>query len=207
MIAITLVLLLLGLLIFLMRSKTSSLEPSKQPPKYRGRFGESETTATIELRKNIEGTWRLVSYHIKAYGPITMHRYPLGIDASGYIMYTSSGYMSVQIMAGNRPQSKATNPHACTKSENTEAGSHYMAYCGTYAVGFGSEDQLLVKHSIEQSLFSNWIDSDQIRIAELTNDRLTLTTAELPTHYVSHMLALSTLRAWLRLNVNAGNGG
>ena len=46
------------------------------------------------------GTYKLVSW--KASSSDGGSYYPLGEDASGFIMYNQDGYMSAQIMAGNR---------------------------------------------------------------------------------------------------------
>ena len=43
------------------------------------------------------GAWRLVSYEGRTGDNVL---YPLGEDATGYIMYTHDGYMSVSMMAG-----------------------------------------------------------------------------------------------------------
>ena len=45
------------------------------------------------------GAWRLVTYEAHTGDDVL---YPLGEDASGYIMYTPDGYMSVLMMAAGR---------------------------------------------------------------------------------------------------------
>ena len=47
------------------------------------------------------GTWRLLSWENRSVedGQVS---YPLGKDATGYIMYNDDGYMFVAIMAPNR---------------------------------------------------------------------------------------------------------
>ncbi|MBJ9925962.1 lipocalin-like domain-containing protein, partial [Burkholderia cenocepacia] len=51
-----------------------------------------------QLREQLVGAWRLVSYEIRPRdgGTVT---YPLGRDARGWILYTPDGYMSAQLMA------------------------------------------------------------------------------------------------------------
>ncbi len=57
---------------------------------------------TSQLREQLVGAWRLVSYEIRPRdgGTVT---YPLGRDARGWILYTPDGYMSAQLMAPGRP--------------------------------------------------------------------------------------------------------
>ncbi len=50
---------------------------------------------TDDPRKAIVGAWRLV--HSIEYGPGGERRYPFGEDAVGYIMYSETGVMAVQI--------------------------------------------------------------------------------------------------------------
>ena len=45
------------------------------------------------------GAWRLVSYEGRTGDNVL---YPLGEDATGYIMYTHDGHMSVAMMAAGR---------------------------------------------------------------------------------------------------------
>ncbi|MEK8044590.1 lipocalin-like domain-containing protein, partial [Burkholderia contaminans] len=55
-----------------------------------------------QLREQLVGAWRLVSYEIRPRDGSAV-TYPLGRDARGWILYTPDGYMSAQLMAAGRP--------------------------------------------------------------------------------------------------------
>jgi Lipocalin-like domain len=83
-------------------------------------------------RKAIVGTWRLVHYVEFRQGG-TPH-YPFGQDAVGYISYSESGVMSVQMSRRQRT--------------NTPDGGllDYLAYFGRYEV---DNEKQLVRHLLE----------------------------------------------------------
>jgi len=75
------------------------------------------------------GTWRLLSWEIRSVedGQVT---YPLGKDATGYIMYNEDGYMFVAIMAPHRLRFAADDLLSATKVEEAQAEETYVSYCG-----------------------------------------------------------------------------
>ncbi len=86
-------------------------------------------------RKAIVGTWRLV--HTVEYGPDGTPHYPFGPDAVGYISYSESGVVAVQITRRERvgdAQRPAGGP------------SDYLAYFGRYEVDTKNQ---LVRHFLE----------------------------------------------------------
>jgi hypothetical protein len=90
---------------------------------------------SADPRKAIIGTWRLV--HSVEFGPGGTPRYPFGQDAVGYISYSESGIMAVQIARRNRVED-AQSP--------VGGRSDYLAYFGRYEVD--TENQL-VRHFLE----------------------------------------------------------
>jgi hypothetical protein len=119
------------------------------------------------------GTWRLLSWEIRSVedGQVT---YPLGKDATGYIMYNEDGYMFVAIMAPHRLRFAADDLLSATKEEEAQAEETYVSYCGRY--DFLADT---VVHHVEMSLFPNWIGGDQERLVDLRGNRLTLSTQAL----------------------------
>jgi hypothetical protein len=119
------------------------------------------------------GTWRLLSWENRSVedGQVS---YPLGEDATGYIMYNEDGYMFVAIMDSNRPKFAADDLLSATKEEEAQAEETYVSYCGRY--DFLGDT---VIHYVEMSLFPNWIGGDQERLADLRGERLTLSTRAL----------------------------
>jgi hypothetical protein len=119
------------------------------------------------------GTWRLLSLENRSVddGQVS---YPLGEDATGYIMYNEDGYMFVAIMALHRLRFVADDLLSATKEEEAQAEETYVSYCGRY--DFLADT---VVHHVEMSLFPNWIGGDQERLVDLRGNRLTLSTQAL----------------------------
>jgi hypothetical protein len=117
------------------------------------------------------GTWKLLSWENRSVdedGPIT---YPLGEDATGYIMYSQDGYMFVAIMSPHRLKFAGGDLLSGTPEEEAQAEETFLSYCGRYELG---EDRVI--HQIELSSFPNWVGVDQERLMELRENRLTLST-------------------------------
>ena len=64
------------------------------------------------------GAWRLVAYEGHTGDDVL---YPLGEDATGYIMYTADGYMSVAMMAAGRTNFAGGDMFAGTDEEKIAA--------------------------------------------------------------------------------------
>ncbi len=114
------------------------------------------------------GAWRLVTYEAHAGDAVT---YPLGEDASGYIMYTHDGYMSVLIMAAGRTNFASDDILGGTDEEKLEAASTFLSYCGGYEF-LGDR----VVHKIETASYPNRVGTEQVRFVHLDGDELLLTT-------------------------------
>jgi len=98
--------------------------------------------------------------------------YPLGKDAKGYILYTANGFMSAQIMRLDRPLYQAAGLSDGTDAESAEAARVTWPTAGRTHV----EDDSVVVHQTEVSLFPNWVDATASRKAVLVGQRLELTT-------------------------------
>ena len=119
------------------------------------------------------GTWRLLSWENKSVEDAQVS-YPLGKDATGYIIYNEDGYMFVAIMAPHRLRFAHGDLLSATKEEEALAEETYVSYCGRY--DFEGDT---VVHHVEMSLFPNWIWGDQERLVDLRANRLTLSTRPL----------------------------
>ena len=119
------------------------------------------------------GTWRLVSWENRSVDGQEVS-YPLGQDATGYIMYNQDGYMFVAIMAPHRLRFASDDLLSATKEEEAQAEETYVSYCGRY--DFLGDT---VVHHVELSLFPNWVGVDQERLVDLRGDRVTLSTRPL----------------------------
>ncbi|MBR8061152.1 lipocalin-like domain-containing protein [Burkholderia dolosa] len=127
-----------------------------------------------QLREQLVGAWRLVSYEVRPRdgGTVT---YPLGRDARGWILYTPDGYMSAQLMAAGRPPYADGDLQGGTVEERAAAARGYIAYSGPYRV----DDDGTLTHEMDVSLYyPNWIGNVQQRAVHVDGDRLQLGTAE-----------------------------
>ena len=90
------------------------------------------------IAKVIIGTWRLVhSISINSKGET---EYPYGEDAIGYIYYSNSGVMAVQISKKSRSE----------VSDPSNLIHEYLAYFGRYEI---DRDRQVVRHLLEGELF------------------------------------------------------
>lgn len=122
------------------------------------------------VRNEIIGAWQLVSLQTRASDGTV--EYPLGVDASGLILYTPDGFMSAQIQAAGRPSYADDDVHGGTLLEAATAARGYLAYSGPYRVTLDGN----LTHHMDVSLFPNWQDNTQVRACRLQDGRLELST-------------------------------
>jgi hypothetical protein len=113
---------------------------------------------------DLVGTWRLVKWTADIDGrPVT----PFGGETTGLITYTDEGRMWGTLMRVDRPNVDGETLASAPKAQRAKAATGYLNYAGTYRV-----EGSTVIHSVEMSLFPNWIGSEQIRkITWVPNDR------------------------------------
>lgn len=116
-----------------------------------------------DIHSEILGAWTLDSWTVTdSNGEV---HYPYGPNATGVIMYTDDGKMSVQLV----------NPDIEPQAEN-DIQERYFAYYGDYVI---DEANQTVKHNLEGSMEPSWVGTVQIRAYELTDDPHLSLTAEL----------------------------
>ncbi|MBM3882834.1 MAG: hypothetical protein FJ387_24445 [Verrucomicrobia bacterium] len=125
-------------------------------------------------RERFVGTWKLVSFENRtAEGEVT---FPFGEDATGCLIYTAAGRMSVMLSKAGRAPFGTPDPMAVEVEEKAAAFESCIAYAGTYEVGEGR-----IIHRLEQCTLPNWIGSEQMRFYRFEGDRLILETPPTPT--------------------------
>ncbi len=117
------------------------------------------------------GTWKLLSWENRSVEEDGRISYPLGEDATGYIMYNQDGNMFVAIMSPYRLKFAGGDLLSGTTEEEAQAEETFLSFCGRYEL---REDRVI--HQIELSSFPNWVSVDQERLMELGENRLTLST-------------------------------
>lgn len=124
------------------------------------------------LFEQLSGTaWSLIKFQSEdKYSKIN---YPLGEDATGYIIFTKENIMAVQIMAKDRTQTVSKeiidSMNTRVEAEMAENGCH--AYSGTFTL---DEEQAILTTKVEMSLVPAYIGSEQKRSVKIEGDRLYL---------------------------------
>ncbi len=125
---------------------------------------------TTERNNPLVGTWKLSSYEIKSEnGDVA---YPFGQNAIGFVMYSINGYMSANIMKGDRPECGSEHFLFANQEEKVMAADGYLSYGGKYKVN-GKK----VQHHTEFSLFPNWVGTCQERFYKIDGNKLVLSTS------------------------------
>ncbi len=116
------------------------------------------------------GTWELISWHNIHSDQSTT--YPLGPDATGYINYSSDGFVFVHLMAAKRQPYAVNDPFDGTLQEDGAAMKSQITYAGLY--DFHGDH---VIHNVTQSSCPNWVGTQQHRMVRFAQDRLILSAA------------------------------
>ena len=126
----------------------------------------------VDRTAALVGGWRLLSWENHATdGGVT---YPMGRDPLGYLLYTADGRFSVTISRRHRAPFGAGDLLGGSTEEKAAAAEGFTAYAGRYTF-----DGERVVHHVELSLFPNWVETDQERAVEVSEDRLTLSAGPL----------------------------
>lgn len=130
------------------------------------------------IEDKLKGTiWSLVTYQSEdKNGEIN---YPLGEDASGYIVFTDKNILSVQLMAADRDQAV---PNETIESMNTPVEQQmatlgYHAYSGPFSI---DEEEAVLTTNVLLSLIADYVGSEQKRAATIEGNKLHLSNVEHP---------------------------
>jgi hypothetical protein len=123
------------------------------------------------LAEKILGVWELHSWETVVDDRVV--GYPLGEQASGFLAYHPTGFMSVNISAPNRVRLPVDEPFEGDPKLVALDAKGYLSYCGPFSMV--SENELI--HHLKLCSFENWVGTDQHRYAQLNEHTLTLSTA------------------------------
>jgi hypothetical protein len=126
------------------------------------------------LREKIIGTWQLVSWVYTNDKGETTHYF--GEDAKGILMYDTHGYMNAQLMRADRQRFSSESISSGTPTETHGAFHSYLAYFGRYLEVAPGE----LVHTVEGSLFPNWVGHKEVRYGKIERDLLILNTPPIP---------------------------
>ena len=114
------------------------------------------------------GGWRLRSWI--ALGDDGSETLPMGDAPTGLLAYTEGGTMVALMAPADRPSFGSDDLTGGTPDEQARAFSTFVAYAGRYRI----EGETVI-HSVETSLFPNWVGTVQRRRWSLSDDDSTLT--------------------------------
>ncbi|KAK5200131.1 hypothetical protein LTR99_004927 [Exophiala xenobiotica] len=123
------------------------------------------------------GTWDLLSYTAVNVVNTEDIFYPMGKECKGQIMYTEDGYMAA-ILQWNAVEPYEPDWTQGTTRELANAAKKTLAYCGPFYLDERPGNKQTLLHHAKISLPPNWINTIQLREAELTaaeNGQLFLT--------------------------------
>jgi hypothetical protein len=116
----------------------------------------------VSLIDEIAGAWRLLRWESQAAdGAVSL---PFGDGLIGRLVFTSSCYMSAQIML---PEGRDLEPGPALVA----GPQRYIAYCGRFAV---DEAARTITTHVEASVSRSWVGTDQVRRVEVVGSTLRL---------------------------------
>ena len=142
------------------------------------------------MKNSVVGVWKLLRFEFQAADGRIM--YPFGKEARGSFIYTKSNRFSVQLMNVNRPRFAISDQQKGTVEETLASYRGSISYFGTYKV---DEENKIIIHQVEGSLFPNMEGTEQIRYFELKENTLQLRT---PTFKVAGEVTFGIL-LWERI--------
>lgn len=125
------------------------------------------------VKNELVGSWKLLSYiELPIDGSDSL--FPVGKNPEGILMYSPDEFMSVQIMAQNRPPLVSGDRFAATQEESLAVINTFIAFSGAYQI----LENRVVSYQIKTSLFPNWAGQTQERIFDFEGDVLYLKSTE-----------------------------
>lgn len=118
---------------------------------------------------DLVGVWSLVSWRQFRGDQVVL---PMGESPLGRLIYTSDGWLSVNIMRRERPHMVTGDFVDGSIAEKATAFEGYLGYTGRYEVR-GEE----IVHRIDCASYPNWVGDAQVRLPALRDGLLCLQAA------------------------------
>ena len=119
------------------------------------------------IRNKFIGIWELVYVDTQTIDGKDLERW----IGEGRLIYTKQGYISAQIGEPKIKKFKSENRLKATDKELRLLFNSFESYYGKYEI---DEENGVIKHHVELSLFPNWIGTTQERSYKFLNDHLEL---------------------------------
>lgn len=115
----------------------------------------------------LTGDWRLRDWSSVADDGVTQ---PIGPTPMGILVYSSHGTMITTIAPAGRPRLSSEDPlRGGPDDERRRSAETFISYSGSYAY-----DGADVVHTVEMSLYPNWVGTRQVRHVQLLDGGNTL---------------------------------
>lgn len=123
-----------------------------------------------KIGNKIVGAWKLHKwiYEDEAGNEVRF----FGEAPEGLLIYHESGYMSVQIARENRQKFKSDALDGGTQEEQAQAFGTFLSYYGSYV----EAEPATFVHTVEGTLFPNWLGNKETRYGQIEGDLLVLST-------------------------------
>jgi len=145
------------------------------------------------IKNELIGTWKLLSYiEVPIDGDDSL--FPMGKNPYGILMYSSDGYMAVQVSKEDRQPYKSNDKMMATQEEMLSSLQGYIAFCGRYRIDNSSA---VVSYDIKSSLFPNWENRLQHRKVDFEGDVLYLKSTE---PILSNGVYVNSYMTWQRVD-------
>lgn len=125
------------------------------------------------MSQELIGVWKLISFEMRYTDGAILQ--PWGSEASGQLIYTTDGYMSVVFMRNGRPAFHDPDVLRASASECEGALKTIMSYAGTYSL---QPDGVI--HHARFCTFPNWTGTAIERFVSFENGNLVLASAPMP---------------------------
>jgi hypothetical protein len=126
-------------------------------------------------RKNVVGTWRLISASFQPETGSVFH--PFGKDPVGQLTFTADGFVSVTLMRRNKLPGSVI-PAEVTSEEFKAALDGFISSAGRYSV---DDKASTITHHFLMSSIPSWVDRDHRRHFRMVGRQLVETTEPIRT--------------------------
>ncbi|MBM3504391.1 MAG: lipocalin-like domain-containing protein [Alphaproteobacteria bacterium] len=120
--------------------------------------------------QSLIGTWEMVRWETRYDDGRVI--FPMGEDAQGQLLYTADGHMAAFLMRRGRPRFTTGEALTASAEEKIAAWNSFYAYAGRYRIAGGDT----IIHTVEASMYPNWVGDEQRRLARFEDGQLVLTT-------------------------------
>ncbi|KAI1611081.1 Lipocalin-like domain-containing protein [Exophiala viscosa] len=115
------------------------------------------------------GAWELLTYTATNVEDGNDVIYPMGENCKGQIVYTNDGYMAALLQWGDVEPYKDGSKRGTTQ-ELADAAKKTMSYCGPFHLDEQPGNKQKIIHHAKIALPPNYINTLQLRVAEMTED-------------------------------------